>query len=203
MPRVKKSKATYASTGLPDWAVEKLTPKERRFVEEYMIDLNARKAFTRCGFDANHGNPNSAQAMASRMLASPSVSDVIERLAAERATTRMWLFDLLSKWVTGDLTDYYIEGTKTLKPFEDLTPEQRLCLKGYRKTEFGDEIELEDRQAAAAKLMKVLRMDVTRVENTGKDGGPIQVESPHEAIMRRYDEIAKRQAEAAERDKVQ
>ena len=42
-----------------------LTPKQRRFAEEYCIDLNATAAYLRAGYTARG---NSAEAAASRLL---------------------------------------------------------------------------------------------------------------------------------------
>lgn len=44
--------------------MNKLTNRQKRFVEEYLIDLNARQAAIRAGY-----SPKTAQEQASRLLA--------------------------------------------------------------------------------------------------------------------------------------
>ena len=48
--------------------MNKLTNRQKRFVEEYLIDLNARQAAIRAGY-----SPKTAQEQASRLLANVKV----------------------------------------------------------------------------------------------------------------------------------
>lgn len=57
----------------------KLTPKQERFVGEYLIDLNATQAATRAGYSAKTANEQG-----SRLLANVSVRSAIEKAQAER-----------------------------------------------------------------------------------------------------------------------
>lgn len=56
----------------------KLTPKQQRFVDEYLIDLNATQAAIRAGY-----SKKTAQEQASRLLSNVMVSDAV--LAAKQA----------------------------------------------------------------------------------------------------------------------
>jgi phage terminase small subunit len=61
-----------------------LTLKQRRFAEEYCIDLNATAAYGRAGYSARG---NAAQACASRLLSNAKVQQAIqekEKIAAKR-----------------------------------------------------------------------------------------------------------------------
>ena len=58
----------------------KLTAKQKRFVEEYLIDLNATQAAIRAGYSAKTANEQGA-----RLLANVSVQDVVSRKMAERS----------------------------------------------------------------------------------------------------------------------
>lgn len=51
-----------------------LTPKQKRFVDEYMIDLNATKSAERAGYSKKTANPQGA-----RLLANVSVSEEIKK----------------------------------------------------------------------------------------------------------------------------
>ncbi len=57
-----------------------MTPFESLFVTEYLIDLNATKAYERSG-----GNSACARARASELRAKPHVKEEIDRVLAERA----------------------------------------------------------------------------------------------------------------------
>lgn len=61
----------------------KLTPKQNRFVAEYLIDLNATQAATRAGYSARTANEQGA-----RLLANVSVKEALdeERKKRERRT---------------------------------------------------------------------------------------------------------------------
>lgn len=52
-----------------------LTPKQQRFVDEYLIDLNATAAYKRAGYDAKG---NAAEAAASRLLRNVKVFSAVE-----------------------------------------------------------------------------------------------------------------------------
>ncbi len=57
----------------------KLTPKQQRFVDEYLIDLNATQAAIRSGY-----SEKTAQEQSSRLLSNVMVSEAIELAQKER-----------------------------------------------------------------------------------------------------------------------
>lgn len=78
-----------------------LTPLERLFVDEYMIDLNGTRAYQRMGGASKH--PSAA---GSEMLAKPSVRAEVDRRTAERAVEckaeANKILDLFVKIATAD-----------------------------------------------------------------------------------------------------
>ena len=52
-----------------------LTPKQQRFVEEYMVDLNATAAYKRAGYIAQG---NAAEVNASRLLGNAKVASAVD-----------------------------------------------------------------------------------------------------------------------------
>ena len=58
----------------------KLTAKQQRFVDEYLIDLNATQAAIRAGY-----SPSTAQEQASRLLSNVIISATVARAMAERS----------------------------------------------------------------------------------------------------------------------
>lgn len=61
-------------------AVRDLTAQQARFVEEYLLDLNATQAAIRAGY-----SPRSAEVEGSRLLRNAKVADEVARAKAERS----------------------------------------------------------------------------------------------------------------------
>ncbi|WP_085905834.1 terminase small subunit [Kiloniella majae] len=59
---------------------QQLTERQKRFVEEYLIDFNATQAAIRAGY-----SPNSVKQSASRTLKNPLVQDAIEHAKSVRS----------------------------------------------------------------------------------------------------------------------
>lgn len=57
-----------------------LTKKQQRFVEEYLIDLNAAQAAIRAGY-----SPTSARQIADENMSKPDIKNAIEKALAERS----------------------------------------------------------------------------------------------------------------------
>lgn len=58
----------------------KLTAKQKRFIEEYLIDLNATQASIRAGY-----SPESAKDIGCENLAKPNIKNEIDKAIAERS----------------------------------------------------------------------------------------------------------------------
>lgn len=61
--------------------MSRLTPKQERFVQEYMIDLNATQAAIRAGYSAK-----TAYSIGNENLSKPEIAKSIEEAQAKRAT---------------------------------------------------------------------------------------------------------------------
>lgn len=59
---------------------KRLTEKQKRFVDEYLIDLNATQAAIRSGY-----SPDTANEQGSRLLANVSVQNAVNKKIAERS----------------------------------------------------------------------------------------------------------------------
>ncbi|MET3710394.1 phage terminase small subunit [Sphingomonas trueperi] len=94
-----------------------LTPKQERFVQEYLIDLNATQAAIRAGYSAQ-----TAHAIGHENLSKPEVIDAIGAAKAERSErTRIdaaWVLTRLADEAEADLSDLYDEAG-ALKPVKD------------------------------------------------------------------------------------
>ena len=71
-----------------------LTPKQARFVEEYIVDLNATQAAIRSGY-----SENTAAEIGYENLSKPHIADAIaEQMAARSERTQISADDVLQRW---------------------------------------------------------------------------------------------------------
>lgn len=86
--------------------MKELTPKQARFVDEYLIDLNATQAAIRAGYSAKTANREGA-----RLLSNADIAEAVERRKEERSKKvnidAAWLLDRLSQEATADISDLY------------------------------------------------------------------------------------------------
>lgn len=94
-----------------------MSPKQQRFVEEYLIDLNATQAATRAGYSARTANEQGA-----RLLANVSVRSAIEEAQAARSERTGidadWVLRRLASDAGADLADLYFESGE-LRPVHE------------------------------------------------------------------------------------
>jgi phage terminase small subunit len=87
-----------------------LTPRQRRFVEEYLVDLNGTAAYQRAGYTAT---PRVARSNAVRLLANASVQAAIMEAQAARAHRVAFTQDAVLREVAllaqSDISHYAIE----------------------------------------------------------------------------------------------
>ena len=131
-----------------------LTDKQQRFVEEYMIDLNATQAAIRAGY-----SPETAAEQGSRLLKNVKVSAAIARAKAERSkrtgiTADRVLMEL-AKVAFVNAKDIIDFDNATVRP--DASGEDLSCVAAVRRkiipTEFGDG---EDREVRLYDKLKAL-----------------------------------------------
>lgn len=95
----------------------KLTPKQQRFVDEYLKDLNATRAAVRAGYSAR-----TADRIAHETLRRPAVAKAVERAKAERAervrVDADWVLRRLVAQADADMADLYDEAGNLRHPKE-------------------------------------------------------------------------------------
>lgn len=110
-----------------------MTPKQQRFVEEYLKDLNATQAAIRAGYSRK-----TAQQMGAENLSKPVIAAAIDKLRAERSErTKIdadWVLTELAKLHATSMTDFLV--TPDVGPaYLDLsaaTPEQLASIEGLQ-----------------------------------------------------------------------
>ncbi|MDT3377414.1 terminase small subunit [Labrys neptuniae] len=94
-----------------------MTPRQSRFVDEYLLDLNATKAAIRAGYSKNTANEQAAQ-----LLGKSEIIAAIDRAKAERAQrTKIdadWVLKRLVDEISADIADIYDENNR-LKPVKE------------------------------------------------------------------------------------
>lgn len=165
---------------------QKLNGKQKRFVEEYLIDLNATQAAIRAGY-----SEKTARQMGTENLAKPVISAAIEEAIAKRAErteiTQDMVLRELAKIGFSNMQDY-MKTTPDGDPyldFSNLTRDQSAALTEVTVEDYFEgrgedaravkrvKFKLADKRAALVDIGKHLGMFTTRVELTGKDGAPI------------------------------
>jgi len=163
-----------------------LTSKQRRFVEEYVIDFNGTKAAIRAGY-----SPRTANEQAAALLAKPSISDEVERLKEWHATksgiTKDRVLRELAAMAFSSISNYRIDdaGNLTLSPGAPrnaMAAVSSIKRKAWDDGEGGHTVEVEFKLWGKAEPLKLVGRHVDlkgvseRVEHSGPDGGPIKYE---------------------------
>lgn len=103
-----------------------LTPRQRRFVEEYLVDLNATQAAIRAGY-----SPKTARVIAAENLAKPAIAEaIIEAKAARSVATRVTaerVVEELARLAFFDIGKLFHEQGG-LKPFHEMDEDTRRAI---------------------------------------------------------------------------
>lgn len=73
----------------------KMTERQRRFCDEYLIDLNATQAAIRAGYTAKYANTN-----ASKLLQNTTIKDLLQKRMAEKESSLIADQDEVLKYLT-------------------------------------------------------------------------------------------------------
>jgi phage terminase small subunit len=107
----------------------KLTPKQQRFIEEYLIDLNATQAAIRAGYSADSANKH-----ARRLVVHGGISAEIARRQAEIAQkcalSAERVLEEIRRVALYDPRAYF-DDRGNVKPFSQLTEEQAAAIASF------------------------------------------------------------------------
>jgi phage terminase small subunit len=164
-----------------------LTPKQQRFVDEYLIDLNATQAATRAGYSAK-----TAASQGERLLRNVEISAAVaegqKRLAEKAEISAERVIAELAKIGFANMQDYMRVGPDgdPVLDFSKLSRDQAAALVECTVEDFKDgrgedardvrrvKFRLADKRAALVDLGKHLGLFKERVELTGANGGAIE-----------------------------
>ena len=164
----------------------KLTPKQQRFIEEYLIDLNATQAAIRAGY-----SEKTAGSIGHENLTKPEIQEALtlrrQVIAVATDITPEKVISELAKLGFSNMQDF-IRITSSGDPMADLsnlTRDQAAALAEFTVEDFTDgrgedardvrrvKFKLADKRAALVDIGKHLGIFKERVEHTGKDGTPL------------------------------
>jgi phage terminase small subunit len=168
-------------------AVKGLNAKQARFVDEYLIDLNATQAAIRAGYASANADVTGPRLLGNVGIAA-AIAEGQKRLAEKAGVTAEKIVAELAKLGFSNMQDY-VGVTADGSPFVDLSAVDRdkwaavgeITVDHINKRE-GDEtkavervkFKLADKRAALVDLGKHLGMFTDKVQHSGAGGGPIQ-----------------------------
>jgi phage terminase small subunit len=161
-----------------------VTPKQKRFVAEYLIDLNATKAAERAGYSAK-----TAYSQGQRLLKHVEVQKALEvkseKVAAKLELSAEWVLGEIKKLAEANMMDY-MTITPTGEAFVDfskLTREQAAAIQeitidetgggggdGRREKVQRTRFKLADKGLNLERLGRHLKLFTDKVEVSGMDG---------------------------------
>lgn len=161
-----------------------LSKKRQRFVDEYLVDLNATQAATRAGYSAATANEQGA-----RLLANASVAEAIAIANKKRQNeTQINANYVLNRFVEIDQMDAadILDNDGAIKPVSQWPKIWRQMISGI------DQIETKSDAGVMTVIKKIKWPDKiknlellgrhvfvgafnTKVELTGKNGGPVEI----------------------------
>ena len=147
-----------------------LTLKQQRFVDEYLIDLNATQAAMRAGYSAKTANEQGARLLANVHI-SRAVSQAVAAQSERTGITADVILGELLRLARVDLADAYEESGK-LKPVREMPEDLRRAIAGVESDEIWEWVEDDEgerRRELVGFTRKVKFWDKTRsLELLGK-----------------------------------
>lgn len=142
-----------------------MTKKQKRFVEEYLIDLNATQAAIRAGY-----SPDTAGSIGAENLKKPEIKNRIDKAMAERSRrtgiNQDRVLQELARIGFAKITDVVDPDTAKIRP--DASEDDLACIQSIKikPNEFGTEreVKLYDKKSALVDLGKHLGMFKDRLE---------------------------------------
>ena len=164
----------------------KLTAKQIRFVDEYLVDFNGTQAAIRAGY-----SEKTAAATAARLLRNVNIQNEISRrqkdLQKRTEVTQERVVMELARVAFADATDFVQVETRIINrgdievPIElavhketaELSADQRAAIASIKQGANGVEIKLHDKIKALELLGRHIGMFNDKLSLSGADGGPL------------------------------
>lgn len=140
-----------------------MTQKQKRFIEEYLIDLNATQAAIRAGY-----SPDTAYSIGQENLNKPEIKTHIDRAMAERSkrtgVNAERVIQELAKIAFVNAAEVIDPKTATVK--EDALPEDTAAIQSVKVKTFGEDgLEREIKMADKIKALELLGKHLGMFQN--------------------------------------
>ena len=165
----------------------KLTAKQIRFVDEYIVDFNATQAAIRAGYKAK-----TAHVIGAENLRKPKIAEEIARrqkdLQRRTEVTQERVVKELARIAFANIADYIHVETQTrtkddgsevtyqtvmFNETQELSADQRAALAVVKQSVNGFELKLHDKIKALELLGRHIGMFNDKLSLSGTDGGPL------------------------------
>lgn len=171
-----------------------LTAKQRRFVEEYLVDLNATQAAIRAGYSSK-----TAASIGEENLRKPDIAKAVQEAQEKRSKrteiTQDAVLRELAKIGFADIRKVVRWGNTTLQAgvddegnpttevhhglvlvsSDEIDDDTAAAIAEVSEGREGLKVKFHDKKGALVDIGRHLGMFKDRVEHTGKDGGPVEV----------------------------
>ncbi len=154
----------------------KLNPRQQRFVEEYLVDLNGTKAAERAGYSSKTANPQAARMLAKVNIQAAVAVGMAKRSRRVEITQDRVLFELACIGFANmqDFMEVTAEGEEVLKKVSALDRQHAAAIAEFTVDKDGKgKLKLADKHASMVDIGRHLGMFPSNVQVTGKDGSPL------------------------------
>ena len=140
--------------------MSRLTPKQKAFCQQYLIDLNGKQAAIRAGFSAR-----TAEFQASRLLSFVKVQKYLQKLQAEaRKRTDITKDEILSELTSilrAKISDFLnFDGKKIqFKDFATLPESKIKAVESIKETRHGIELKIHGKAWTIERICRILGFD--------------------------------------------
>lgn len=151
----------------------KLTPKQKRFIDEYLIDLNATQAAIRAGY-----SKKTAQRIGSENLSKPLLQAEIQKrrgklqqkleISQEKVLSELAAIAFANGADFAKVVKTGLLASVEMVPTDELPPEKLPAIAGIKANQYGVEVKLHDKVRALEMLGKYLGL----FDNSGPQEQP-------------------------------
>ncbi len=168
-----------------------LSPKQRRFVAEYLIDQNGTQAAIRAGYSKRTANEQAAD-----LLAKPSIREAVnvkfDKIVEKCELDAADVLKILAQLASADIRKAY-NPDGTMKNIHEIPDELAAAINSVESDDHTGEIKkfkILDKSKALEMIGKYLKMFVERTELTDGAGAPVIIQM----ISAEYDAAKNRQS---------
>ena len=159
--------------------MNKLTPKQKIFCDEYLIDLNATRAYKKAYPSIK--NDETAAVNGNRLLRNAKVKEYIDKRMKDREKRTEITQDMVLKELAAiafsngaDFAKVTDDNMVQIVPTDELSEDKKKAISAIKETKFGINIETCDKVKALELIGKHLGMFKDKLELSGNVNNPYE-----------------------------